>query len=210
MIRIVLASKNRGKTREIGRLLDGMPVELLSLDAFGEMPAITEDGATFLDNALKKAKQVSEHTGEAALADDSGLEVDFLGGRPGVHSARYAGENASDADNNRKLLEEMAGVPPEKRGAGFVCVLVLYYPDGRYESFEGRWRGIIHDRPLGAEGFGYDPVFYLREYGLTVAQFPLDEKNAVSHRARALEKLKQYLLAESQQELEKRVRGDII
>lgn len=210
MTRIVLASKNRGKIREIGHLLEDMPVELLSPDTFEGMPAVTEDGLTFLDNALKKAKQVSEYTGEIALADDSGLEVDFLDGRPGVHSARYSGEHATDADNNSKLLKELAGVPPEKRGAGFVCALALHYPDGRHESFEGRWRGIIHDAPLGTGGFGYDPVFYLPEYGLTVAQLPLDEKNSISHRARALDKLRRYLQDEVQKNIESRVRGDII
>ncbi len=210
MTRIVLASKNRGKIREIGRLLEEMPVELLSLDAFERIPDVTEDGLTFLDNALKKAQQVSEYTGEIALADDSGLEVDFLGGRPGVHSARYSGEHATDEDNNRKLLAELTGIPPEKRGAGFVCVLALCYPDGRYESFEGRWRGIIHDAPLGTGGFGYDPVFYLPEYGLTVAQLPLGEKNSISHRARALEKLRRYLQEELQKEFNMCVRGDII
>jgi XTP/dITP diphosphohydrolase len=210
LTRIVLASKNRGKIRELGLLLEDLPVELLSLDAFEGIPEVAEDGMTFLDNALKKAKQVSEYTGEIALADDSGLEVDFLGGKPGVHSARYAGEDTSDASNNAKLLEELAGVPAEKRGAGFVCVLALHYPDGRYETFEGQWRGLIHDAPLGTEGFGYDPVFYLPEYGMTVAQLPLDEKNSMSHRARALDMLKQYLQEEAQKEFDMCVRGDII
>ncbi len=167
------------------------------MNDYANAPEIREDGTTFLDNALKKARLVCEFTGETALADDSGIEVDALDGRPGVMSARYAGPNASDAENNRKLLEALQGVPPEKRGASFRCVLVLCRPGGSFETFEGSWRGRIGDRSLGKGGFGYDPVFNVPELGLTAAQLPLEVKNRLSHRALAFQKLKQYLQNET-------------
>lgn len=157
------------------------------------MPEIVEDGKTFFENALKKARVICEFTGEIVLADDSGLEVDWLGGEPGIFSARYAGEDTTDEKNNRKLLDKMAGVPAEERTARFRCSLVLYYPGGRYETFEGLWHGRISDEPVGAGGFGYDPVFFLPDRGMTVAQLPDDVKNTVSHRAQALHKLKESL-----------------
>lgn len=152
-----------------------------------------EDGATFFENALKKARIVSEHTGEWAIADDSGLEVDALGGRPGVYSARYSGLDGTDDDNNRRLLHEMQPVPPEKRGAAFKCVLVLYKPDGTFQSFHGELRGSIATSQKGSEGFGYDPVFYVDAYGKTVAELGGEVKNRISHRAKAFEKLKKSL-----------------
>jgi XTP/dITP diphosphohydrolase len=182
----------------------------VSLNEYPGVPEITEDGATFLENALKKARTISEFTGEVVLADDSGLEVDFLGGRPGVHSARYAGESAVDENNIRKLLKEMEHVPREARGASFVCVLALYCPGGKYESFEGRWRGFIYEEAVGHNGFGYDPVFYLPDRETTVAEMSADEKNGISHRARAMEKLKQYLRQKLQFLDSAAVRGDII
>jgi len=157
------------------------------------MPEVVEDGESFFDNALKKARVISGFTGEIALADDSGLEVDGLGGEPGIFSARYAGEGATDERNNRKLLEKLAHVPPEKRTARFRCVLVLYHPDGRYETFEGTWHGRINDKPVGTRGFGYDPIFFLPDRGITVAQLPDDLKNTISHRGQALHKLKESL-----------------
>jgi XTP/dITP diphosphohydrolase len=165
---------------------------------------------TFLDNALKKARTFAAFTGEIVLADDSGLMVDFLGGRPGVYSSRFAGEDATDEDNIKKLLKELEHVPKEQRGASFVCVLVLHFPDGRYESFEGCWRGVINEDAVGSGGFGYDPVFYLPDRGMTVAQMTADEKNAVSHRARAFDKLKRYLQQQVQFFDDAEARGDII
>jgi XTP/dITP diphosphohydrolase len=174
-------------------MLDELNITLCSLNDYGNIPEILEDGQTFLDNALKKARIVSEFTGETVLADDSGLEVDVLDGRPGIFSARYAGPNATDEENIQKLLEALRGVPPEKRGAAFRCVLVLYQPDSRFETFDGHWQGKISERPLGNNGFGYDPVFFLPVYGLTAAQLPPEVKNRLSHRAQVFQQLKIYL-----------------
>lgn len=174
-------------------LLGDVAVDLLSLRDYGDLPDVVEDGRTFFENALKKARVVSLWTGEMALSDDSGLEVDHLGGAPGIYSSRYAGEEATDEEKIRKLLTSLQGVPEQGRGAAFRCVLVLYRPDGSFESFEGRWRGRIHEQPLGTHGFGYDPVFFLPEQGVTVAQLDPDLKNRLSHRARAFQKLKEYL-----------------
>ena len=193
MQKIVFASKNDGKIEEIKAMLEGLRVVLSSLSDYKDIPDIVEDGKTFLDNALKKARIVSEFTGEIALADDSGLEVDCLGGEPGIYSSRYAGENATDESNMQKLLENLRGVPSPKRGASFRCVLVLYQPDGAFESFEGELRGQIHDKPAGERGFGYDPVFFLPERGMTVAQLLPEVKNTISHRAQAFHKLKKSL-----------------
>ena len=174
-------------------MLDELNITLCSLNDYSNIPEILEDGQTFLDNALKKARIVSEFTGETVLADDSGLEVDVLDGRPGIFSARYAGPNATDEENIQKLLEALRGVPPEKRGAAFRCVLVLYRSDSRFETFDGHWQGKISERPLGNNGFGYDPVFFLPVYGLTAAQLPPEVKNRLSHRAQAFQQLKIYL-----------------
>ena len=164
-----------------------------SLADYGDVPDVVEDGHTYLENALKKAKAYSLFTGETVLADDSGLEVDFLQGEPGIYSSRYAGPDATDEENYRKLLPALAGVALEKRGAMFRCVLVLYHPDGQFESFEGTWRGIIHTEPVGDKGFGYDPVFYLPELDLTVAQLAPEVKNKLSHRGQALKLFKEWL-----------------
>lgn len=142
---------------------------------------------------MKKARIVSEWTGEYALADDSGLEADALGGAPGIYSARYAGAGATDEENIRKLLADLRDIPQDNRGGAFRCVLVLYRPGGHFERFEGRWRGQIADKPVGEGGFGYDPVFFLPEFSMTVAQMPPGLKNQISHRAMALLQLKKYL-----------------
>jgi XTP/dITP diphosphohydrolase len=190
---IVFASRNRGKIREIRALLEGLPVSLLSLDDVPGAPEVEEDGDSFLANALKKASAIAHHAGCAALADDSGLTVEALGGAPGIRSARYAGADSDDGKNISKLLREMEGVPDEKRGAAFRCVLVLSEPDGSWESFDGSWEGRIAREPDGDGGFGYDPVFYLPEFGKTVARLSLEEKNRLSHRARAFGKLREAL-----------------
>lgn len=191
--RIVLASRNQGKAREIEAILSDLPVEIKSLRNYPEIPDVVEDGLTFFENAYKKAKAISEQTNETALADDSGLEVDILGGAPGIYSARYAGDSASDEQNNIKLLDDMRTVPSDKRKAAFRCVIVLYEPDGAYHSFEGRWAGIISESCCGDGGFGYDPVFFLPDQGVTVAELPPEMKNSLSHRAQAMKELKQYL-----------------
>ena len=191
--KIVFASKNKGKIRELKALLNGMNVDLSSLHDYPDAPYIVEDGATFLENALKKARTISEYAGATVIADDSGLEVDYLGGAPGVHSARYAGKGATDEKNVFKLLEQLENVPPGKRGASFRCALVLYRTDGTFETFEGRLKGTIAVEPVGSEGFGYDPVFIVPEFGESVAQMDPDTKNRISHRAMAFAKLKKSL-----------------
>ncbi len=172
-------------------MLDDMSIEILSLNDYKNIPDINEDGKSFFENALKKAQFISELTGEIVLADDSGLEVDYLGGEPGIYSSRYSGHDATDSNNIQKLLKRLEGVIIEKRGASFICVLVLYRPDGKYWSFEGRLQGIINEEPVGNGGFGYDPVFFLPELKLTVAQIPEGLKNRISHRAAAINKFKE-------------------
>ncbi|MEE9614170.1 MAG: XTP/dITP diphosphatase [Thermodesulfobacteriota bacterium] len=192
-MKIVLASTNKGKIEEIRGLLQGLPVEVLTLDEFPEIELPPETGSSFKDNALVKARFVAEKTGCTALADDSGLQVEALGGRPGVRSARYAGEGATDRENNAKLLVALKDVPPGKRGARFVCAVALVEPSGAEETFEGQFEGEIGFEPRGEDGFGYDPIFMLSERGRTVAELPPGEKNRISHRAEALAKLRERL-----------------
>lgn len=192
-MRVVIATRNKGKLKEIAEMLTGMDMEFLSLADFSSFPGIEEDGSSYRENALKKARITSEFTGEIVLADDSGLEVDALNGAPGIYSSRYAGEGATDESNIRKLLENLRDVPPEKRGASYHCVLVYYRPGGAYETFSGRWEGRIHDVPLGEAGFGYDPVFLLPEKGVTAAQLTGEAKNRFSHRGQALAGLREML-----------------
>jgi XTP/dITP diphosphohydrolase len=191
--KIVFASRNRGKIKEIQALLTDSGVTLHSLEDYPDLPEIQEEGSSFLENALKKARTIAELTGEVVLADDSGLEVEALHGAPGIYSARYAGEKGDDGKNIRKLLEDLRGVPPAGRDAVFRCVLVLCRPDGRYQAFDGHWEGRITETPAGEGGFGYDPVFYLPERGVTVAELPAEIKNRISHRAKAAAKLKRWL-----------------
>jgi XTP/dITP diphosphohydrolase len=196
---LVMATRNPGKVRELKDLLQGLGIELLSLADFPHLPEIPEDGATFAANAAAKAKAVARLTKLPALADDSGLEVEALNGRPGVYSARYAQDRTTpappgDEDNWRKLLEEMAGAPREKRGARFVCEIALALPDGRVFTARGECPGLIASEPRGEHGFGYDPVFFAPEYGRTMAELGLEIKNRISHRARALAALKEILL----------------
>ena len=192
-MKIVFATKNEGKVREIKEMLASTNVELLSLNHFESLPEIVEDGKTYLENALKKARIVSESTGETVLADDSGLEVAALGGEPGIYSARYAGEGASDDENNARLLDKLKDIPRERRDASFCCALVLYETNGNYHSFEAHWQGRIIDESKGDNGFGYDPIFFCPELNKTAAQLPPEIKNKVSHRGQAFAKLKDYL-----------------
>jgi XTP/dITP diphosphohydrolase len=192
-MRIVFATKNEGKVREINEMLARADIELVSLNCFASLPEIVEDGNTYLENALKKAKIVSGFTGETVLADDSGLSVDVLGGEPGIYSARYAGEGATDEDNNAKLLEKLKNVPEEKRTASFFCALVLFHQDGRHRAFEASWQGLIIDERRGTNGFGYDPIFLCPDLRKTAAELPPEIKNKVSHRGQAFAKLKAYL-----------------
>ncbi|HEX9882401.1 MAG TPA: XTP/dITP diphosphatase [Desulfobaccales bacterium] len=197
---LVMATRNPGKVRELRQILKDLGIKLLSLADFPELPEIPERGPTFAENAAAKAREVARLTGLPALADDSGLEVAALRGRPGVWSARYAQDRTapappSDEDNWRKLLEEMAGVPLEARGARFVCEIALALPDGRLFKAHGECAGRIALTPQGEQGFGYDPVFALPEYGRTMAELGPRVKNRLSHRARALAALKELLLS---------------
>jgi XTP/dITP diphosphohydrolase len=192
-MKIVFASSNEGKVREIREMLEGMGIELVSLSNYAGVPEIVEDGKSFLENALKKAKIVSEFTGETVLADDSGLQVEVLGGEPGIYSSRYAGEKATDEENNTKLLTKLKNIPQEKRTAFFICVLVLYRRDGSYDYFEGKWNGQIIDERRGNNGFGYDPIFLVPELKMTAAELPAEIKNKVSHRGQAFAQFKKKL-----------------
>jgi XTP/dITP diphosphohydrolase len=194
-MKIVFASGNEGKVKEIREMLEGMGVELVSLKNYAGAPEIVEDGKTFLENALKKARTISAFTGETVLADDSGLMVEALGGEPGIYSARYAGEKATDDDNIDLLLSRLKNISQEKRTAFFCCALVLYRTDGSYDSFESKWPGMIIDDRRGDNGFGYDPVFYVSELKKTAAQMSPELKNRVSHRGQAFAKLKSALAA---------------
>lgn len=190
---LVVATRNPGKLREIKEIIGATGFEVVGLGELPDGPEVVEDGLTFLANAKKKARAISQWSGCPALADDSGLEVDALGGRPGVHSSIYAGIGATDEENIRKLLHELSGVPQGKRGARFRCVMVLACPDGREWVAEGTWEGVIALEPRGSGGFGYDPVFFLPDLGRTVAELTPEEKNSMSHRAQALRNLRNIL-----------------
>jgi XTP/dITP diphosphohydrolase len=192
-MKIVFASSNEGKVREIREMLEGMGIELISLSNYAGVPEIVEDGKSFQENALKKAKIISEFTGETVLADDSGLQVEVLAGEPGIYSSRYAGEKATDEENNTKLLTKLKNIPQEKRTAFFRCVLVLYRRDGSYDYFEGKWNGQIIDERRGNNGFGYDPIFLVPELKMTAAELPAEIKNKVSHRGQAFAQFKKKL-----------------
>jgi len=184
IITIVIASRNKGKKSEIQELLKNFPVKIKTLDEFGPVPEIEENGKTFEENAYKKASFIAGILGVPALADDSGLVVEALDGRPGVHSARYAGEHATDRQRCLKLLGEMEG--RANRRAAFECVLSVAVPSGAALTYAGRCEGFIAHRAAGSGGFGYDPVFFYPSTGKTFAEMTAEEKNSVSHRGRAL------------------------
>ncbi|WP_045210931.1 XTP/dITP diphosphatase [Desulfonatronovibrio magnus] len=188
---IVLASGNQGKIREIKQILNkALPgIEVKGLKDFPSIGDIPETGKTFQENALIKARTVMKETGLISIADDSGLVVPALGGDPGVYSARYAGENATDQDNNDKLLQAMANLDGDQRQASFVCVMAAVMPDGREMTVQGEWKGLIALTEKGDNGFGYDPLFYDPELGLHSAQMKPELKNSRSHRGKALDKL---------------------
>ena len=187
---LIVATKNPGKVREIRKALKGLGLKIYSLNDFSNVPEIEEDGKSFAENALKKARSYSKYFGMLTIADDSGLEVDSLKGLPGIYSARYAGEEASDRKNNQKLLREMVRIPISKRGARFKCAIAIVAPDGEEAIVEGSCLGRIGFKEVGKKGFGYDPLFILPKYRKTMAQLPIKEKNKVSHRGKALKKLK--------------------
>lgn len=189
MNKVVVASKNRGKIAEIAAKLALLPFTVLSVQDVGDIPEPEETGRTFEENAELKARYYAARTGLPCLADDSGLEVDELDGRPGVYSARFAGEHATDAANNEKLLSLLASVPANRRTARFRCALAFVDPEGTLLTADGTCEGVILDQPRGRSGFGYDPLFYMPALGKTLAEIELAEKNRISHRARALDRL---------------------
>ena len=193
MMELAVATRNPGKLKEIRHLLETRGIRVLGLENFPDAPEVDEDGDTFAINAVKKARSFALVTGLPCLADDSGLVVAALQGRPGVHSARFAGVDANDHTNNRKLLDEMVLVPETQRQAAFCCVMALCLPDEPPRLFEGRVEGMILGREQGDGGFGYDPLFWLPGFDCTMAELPLDIKNRISHRGQALRQVVEYL-----------------
>ena len=196
-MKLVCATRNRGKVKELRQLVPAEGLELLTLDDLPGAPEVVEDRDTFAGNATKKAVEIMEATGLPALADDSGLEVDALDGAPGVHSARYAGEDASDMDRIVLLLRNLEGVPPQRRTARFRCAVAFVHPDDpdHVELFEGACEGRILDQVQGTGGFGYDPVFYVEHLDQTFAEIPAEQKNRISHRGLAMVKMADHLRA---------------
>jgi XTP/dITP diphosphohydrolase len=190
---VVVATRNKGKIREIRKALKGLGLRIYALSDFPDVPEIEEDGKSFTENALKKARFYSKYFGKLTIADDSGLEVEWLKGLPGIYSARYAGKGASARENNQKLLNEMEGISLSKRGARFKCVMAMVSPDGREAIAEGSCKGRIGFEEKGRRGFGYDPFFILPKYGKTMAELSLEEKNKISHRGKALRKLRKII-----------------
>ena len=185
---LILATRNEGKIAEFKELLSGFQIEIKSLKDFGPIPPVVEDGKTFEENAYKKAHLTAKVIGFPAIADDSGLLVEALGGEPGVHSARYAGEGASDEENNQKLLKAMEGI--DNRKAKFLCVIAIAVPSGPALTYEGRCEGEIALEPRGENGFGYDSIFYYPPLKKTFAQISAEQKNKISHRGRAMRELR--------------------
>lgn len=190
---ILVATRNRGKVREIARLLQGLPVALRSLDDFPSLPDCPEDGLTFRENSAQKADHYFRLTGLPTLADDSGLCVEALQGQPGVHSARYAGDHASDQDRIVKLLRALHAVADSNRRATFVCAVSFRWAEDEILTWEGQVEGVILPHPKGQDGFGYDPVFYVPEEQATFAELPIEIKNRISHRGKALALFRRFL-----------------
>ena len=183
---IIMATGNSNKVREIREMLEGSDLNIISMKDAGIDVRIIEDGRTFEDNARIKAETVRDACGKIVIADDSGLEIDFLGGEPGIHSARFMGEDTSYDIKNAALLEKLDGVPDEERSARFICAMAIAYPDRETSVFRGVFEGRIAYKAAGENGFGYDPIFYLPEKGCTSAELLPEEKNAISHRGKAL------------------------
>lgn len=186
MIKLLVATTNKGKLREYRQMLEGAPVEMVTLDEAGIALDVEETGATIAENAVLKATTYAQRSGMLTLADDSGLEVEALGGEPGSRSARYAGEEATDGERVRFLLRKMERVPDGQRQARFRCVIAVATPDLEVRTSEGTCEGIIAREPRGANGFGYDPVFYIPSLGRHMAELPLEVKNRISHRGKAM------------------------
>jgi XTP/dITP diphosphohydrolase len=194
MRKLLIATTNKGKAREYEAMLQRIPFKLVTLSDENINIDVDENGSTYEANARLKALTYAKESGLLTLADDSGLEVDALGGGPGIRSARYAGKGVSDSDRNAYLLSKIKNVPGKGRGARFVCVIALATPEGKIDIFEGECRGLITNAPRGANGHGYDPVFYVPELEKTMAELTMEEKNRVSHRARAALKARVFLM----------------
>ncbi|HBN82479.1 MAG TPA: non-canonical purine NTP pyrophosphatase [Clostridiales bacterium] len=186
MKKVVVATKNKGKLKEIKEILKEFDFDVISMEEAGKFDDIEETGGSFEENAIIKASHIQKLTDTMVIADDSGLEVDALNGEPGVYSARYAGEHANDLKNNQKLLEALKDVPEEKRTARFVCAIAVALDGQSVFTVRGTVEGLIEQAPVGTNGFGYDPLFYLPQHGKTMAQLSPDEKNKISHRGNAL------------------------
>lgn len=193
--RIIFATGNEGKMREVRLILADLGMEVVSMKEAGADPEIVEDGSTFAENAEIKAKAVWACTGDIVLADDSGLVVDYLGGEPGIYSARYLGEDTSYEIKNRVIIDRLSEAKESERTARFVSAIAAVLPDGMVLHTEGTVEGMIAYEPAGSGGFGYDPIFYLPEYGLTSAEIPIEKKNEISHRGKALEAMKEKLIS---------------
>lgn len=190
---MIFATGNENKMKEIREILGALPLEILSMKEAGVSADIVEDGKTFEENALIKARAICKLAGEMVLADDSGLEIDYLNKEPGIYSARYMGEDTSYHIKNKSLIDRLEGVPDEKRTARFVCAIAAVFPDGKELVVRGTVEGIIGYEEKGENGFGYDPIFYLPERGCTTAELPPEEKNSISHRGNALRLMKDLL-----------------
>ena len=191
--KIIFATGNQGKLREIQEIMADVDVEIISMKEAGICVDIVENGTTFEENAMIKAKAIAKYTDAIVMADDSGLEIDYLNKEPGIYSARYLGEDTSYDIKNQALIDQLAGVPDEKRTARFVCAIAAAFPDGREMVVRGTIEGIIGYEERGENGFGYDPIFYLPDRGLSTAEIPPEEKNSISHRGNALRKMKELL-----------------
>ena len=190
MNRIIFATGNAGKMKEIREILSDLPYEVVSMKEAGVTADIVEDGTTFEENAMIKAKTIAELTGEIAMADDSGLEVDYLDKAPGIYSARFLGEDTSYDIKNQYLIDQLAGVEGNDRSARFVCAIACVWPDGKSKVCRATIEGELAKAPAGEKGFGYDPIFYVPQYGKTTAELSMEEKNEISHRAKALREMK--------------------
>lgn len=196
--KVIFATSNEGKMKEVRSILEGLDVEVLSMKEAGIFVEVVEDGTTFEENAAIKATAIQKECGEIVLADDSGLEVDYLNKEPGIYSARYMGEDTSYRIKNKSLIDRLEGVEGEDRSARFVCAIAAAFPDGTVEITRGTIEGQIGYEEKGENGFGYDPIFYVPEYGCTTAELTLEQKNEASHRGKALRKMKKIIQSKYQ------------
>lgn len=192
-MKIIFATKNAGKVKEVKLMLEELDAEVVTMTEAGIDIDVDEDGKTFEENAIKKAKEIMQVSGCVVLSDDSGLEIDYLNKQPGVHSARFMGESTSYDIKNQKILEMLHGVPDEKRTARFVSVIAVAFPDGRIATTTGTIEGMIAHEAKGENGFGYDPIFYVPQFGINTAEMDIEQKNKISHRGKALRAMKEKL-----------------